>query len=116
MEKMVREIDHNFWKDKRVFVTGHTGFKGSWLISWLLQLGSEVMGYSLPISKENYLYSKIKHNLDKNIDQIFSNILKREFLNVEDLASPLHFCLVKRICIVLQNHCVSLNTKATISF
>ena len=37
---------------KRVFVTGHTGFKGSWLTSWLLQLGAEVCGFSLtqPIS------------------------------------------------------------------
>jgi hypothetical protein len=33
---------------KRVFVTGHTGFKGAWLTRWLLQLGAEVHGFSLP--------------------------------------------------------------------
>ena len=33
---------------KQVFVTGHTGFKGSWLCEWLLSLGAKVTGYSLP--------------------------------------------------------------------
>ena len=39
--------DRTFWKDRRVFVTGHTGFKGSWLCLWLHALGAEVTGYSL---------------------------------------------------------------------
>ena len=38
----------NFWQDKRVFVTGHTGFKGSWLCLWLEAYGAKVTGYSLP--------------------------------------------------------------------
>ena len=37
-----------FWRDKRVFITGHTGFKGSWLTLWLSRLGAKVYGYSLP--------------------------------------------------------------------
>lgn len=37
-----------FWQDKRVFVTGHTGFKGSWLCLWLEAHGAKVTGYSLP--------------------------------------------------------------------
>ena len=37
-----------FWKGKKVFVTGHTGFKGSWLCFWLDQMGAIVSGYSLP--------------------------------------------------------------------
>jgi CDP-glucose 4,6-dehydratase len=41
-------IDRAFWKDKRVFLTGHTGFKGSWLSLWLLDMGATVYGYSLP--------------------------------------------------------------------
>lgn len=36
-----------FWQGKRVFLTGHTGFKGSWLSLWLQSLGAEVIGYSL---------------------------------------------------------------------
>lgn len=41
-------IDRDFWNGKRVFVTGHTGFKGSWLSLWLQSLNAEVFGFSLP--------------------------------------------------------------------
>jgi CDP-glucose 4,6-dehydratase len=37
----------SFWRDKRVLVTGHTGFKGSWLSLWLQKLGANVVGYAL---------------------------------------------------------------------
>jgi CDP-glucose 4,6-dehydratase len=40
-------VDKDFWKKKRVYVTGHTGFKGSWLSLWLSNLGAEVKGYAL---------------------------------------------------------------------
>ena len=36
-----------FWRDKRIFLTGHTGFKGTWLASWLVKLGANVFGLSL---------------------------------------------------------------------
>jgi CDP-glucose 4,6-dehydratase len=36
-----------FWKGKKVFITGHTGFKGSWLTSWLALMGAQVKGCSL---------------------------------------------------------------------
>lgn len=42
------DVTHAFWNDKRVFITGHTGFKGGWLALWLQQLGAEVIGYALP--------------------------------------------------------------------
>ncbi len=38
---------NDIYKNKKVLVTGHTGFKGSWLCMWLKMLGSEVCGYSL---------------------------------------------------------------------
>ena len=41
-------INSAFWSGKHVFVTGHTGFKGSWLSLWFQQLGAEVTGYALP--------------------------------------------------------------------
>jgi len=42
------QVDPLFWKDKRVFLTGHTGFKGGWLSLWLCSMGAQVIGYSLP--------------------------------------------------------------------
>jgi CDP-glucose 4,6-dehydratase len=41
-------IDHSFWSGKSVLVTGHTGFKGGWLSTWLTELGAAVHGYALP--------------------------------------------------------------------
>jgi CDP-glucose 4,6-dehydratase len=38
-----------FWRGRRVFLTGHTGFKGSWLALWLQRLGAEVTGYSIDV-------------------------------------------------------------------
>src|SRR5881409_1914150 len=40
-------LDHSFWKGRRVFLTGHTGFKGSWLSIWLNALDANVTGYAL---------------------------------------------------------------------
>ena len=45
---MVMAPDPSFWHGRRVLVTGHTGFKGSWLVSWLRHLGATVHGLSLP--------------------------------------------------------------------
>lgn len=44
---MIANMSGNVYKGKKVFVTGNTGFKGSWLILWLLKLGASVCGYSL---------------------------------------------------------------------
>lgn len=49
-------IDATFWRGKRVFLTGHTGFKGSWASLLLQQLGADVTGYSLPAPTEPALF------------------------------------------------------------
>lgn len=57
----------DIYRNKRVLVTGHTGFKGSWLTTWLLQLGAEVIGLSLDVPSHPAMFSvlglqdKIKH-------------------------------------------------------
>jgi CDP-glucose 4,6-dehydratase len=48
------DVNTDFWRNKRVFLTGHTGFKGSWLAIWLQSLGAEVTGFALsPPTKVN---------------------------------------------------------------
>ena len=49
-------MNPTFWRGKRVLLTGHTGFKGSWLALWLHTLGAEVVGYSLPAPTEPSLF------------------------------------------------------------
>ena len=49
-------MDRGFWAGRRVFLTGHTGFKGSWLTLWLHQLGAEVTGYALEPPTSPSLY------------------------------------------------------------
>jgi CDP-glucose 4,6-dehydratase len=51
-------VDPSFWKDRRVFLTGHTGFKGGWLALWLSQLGAKVRGYALDPSTEPNFFTE----------------------------------------------------------
>lgn len=44
---LIMSLDMNFYKGKKVLVTGHTGFKGTWLCRILINAGAEVTGYSL---------------------------------------------------------------------
>ena len=49
-------LNRSFWKGRRVFLTGHTGFKGSWLTLWLDALGASVTGYALDPPTEPSLF------------------------------------------------------------
>ncbi len=68
----------DFWKNKKVFVTGHTGFKGSWLTLILHSLGAKVYGYALnPISKPNFFDGTgLKKFLVKDFRENILNIRK----------------------------------------
>jgi len=68
----------SFWKDKRVFVTGHTGFKGGWLCLWLKQLGAEVTGYALPSITEPSLFD-VAHVADR-MNSVLGDVRDREGL------------------------------------
>lgn len=63
------DIFNNFYKGKRVLVTGHTGFKGSWLSIWLHELGAEVIGISLNTltERDNYVLSGIGKKIKADI-------------------------------------------------
>src|SRR5881397_3877106 len=53
-------INSSFWKGRRVFLTGHTGFKGSWLSLWLNTLGAQVTGYALDPPTQPNLFEQAK--------------------------------------------------------
>jgi CDP-glucose 4,6-dehydratase len=65
-------IDQNFWQGKRVFLTGHTGFKGSWLSLWLHSLGAIVKGYALnpPTNPSLFIEAKVSSIVDSQIGDI----------------------------------------------
>lgn len=68
----------DFYKGKKVFVTGHTGFKGSWLCKILSMAGADVMGYSLESPTNPNLYSQL--NLDSKIKSVIGDIRDLEKL------------------------------------
>ena len=51
-------LNRSFWKGRRVFLTGHTGFKGSWLSLWLDALAADVTGYALDSPTEPNLFGQ----------------------------------------------------------
>jgi CDP-glucose 4,6-dehydratase len=55
MEDMA--MNASFWRDKRVFITGHTGFKGAWLSLWLQSMGADVTGYALSPNTDPNLFT-----------------------------------------------------------
>lgn len=70
--------DLNFYKGKRVFVTGHTGFKGSWLCRILVNAGAEVTGYSMEPPTNPSLFTIIQ--LEKEISSVTGDIRDRRAL------------------------------------
>ena len=77
-------IDKSFWQGKRVFVTGHTGFKGSWISLWLSSLGAEVKGYALNPPTSPSLFNEAK----------VSSIIESQFGDIRD-QDTLHDSMTK---------------------
>ena len=65
----------NKYKNKKILVTGHTGFKGSWLVLWLKLIGAKVIGISNQ-KKKNSLFNLI--NLNKGIKNYFFDISNKQ--------------------------------------
>ena len=70
--------DGDFWRGKRVLITGHTGFKGSWLVLWLQRLGAQVTGIGLPPNTTPNLFDLAK--IQELCDSHFCDIRKAEAL------------------------------------
>ena len=79
-------INNEFWQGRRVFITGHTGFKGSWLCLWLHELGARVTGYALDPPTEPNLFdlaqlSELTHSIIddvRNADSLRQSMLAAE--------------------------------------
>lgn len=72
MEMSARAPDRHFWGGKRVFLTGHTGFKGGWMSLWLQALGASVTGFSLrpPTNPNLFEVASVGHGMDGHIGDI----------------------------------------------
>ena len=68
----MKDFDFNFYKGKKVLVTGHTGFKGAWLCRILLGLGAEVTGYALEPPTDPELFGLL--DLEKNMNSVKGDI------------------------------------------
>ena len=80
-------MNSSFWSKKKVFITGHTGFKGSWLCLWLQQLGAEVTGYALPPPTQPSLFKVVQ--VHQGMKSIIGDIRDSEMLtNVIQQSEP----------------------------
>lgn len=76
-------MNFELYENKKVFITGHTGFKGSWLLTWLTRLGAHVKGYSLPPDSDQSLFNKIDGS--SMCQSVIGDILDRNLLEHEIL-------------------------------
>lgn len=78
-------MNPSFWQGKRVFLTGHTGFKGSWLSLWLQQLGAQVTGYALPAPSSPSLFDAA--GVAQGMDSVTGDIRDADALRAAMLAA-----------------------------
>lgn len=71
-------LNTKFWQGRRVFLTGHTGFKGSWLSLWLQSLGADVAGYALKPPSQPSLFERAR--VEKGMTSTIADIRDREAL------------------------------------
>jgi CDP-glucose 4,6-dehydratase len=76
-------MDTTFWHNKKVLVTGHTGFKGRWLSLWLQQLGAKVSGYSLAPATQPSLFEQA--NVSDSMNSIIGDI--RDLARLQEVFS-----------------------------
>ena len=78
---MSKLIHRNFWDGKKVFLTGHTGFKGGWLSLWLSLMGAKVTGYSLPPQTCPNMFEKL------NLSRFLHKSILGDVCNLQELTN-----------------------------
>jgi CDP-glucose 4,6-dehydratase len=81
---------HEFWRDRRVFLTGHTGFKGAWMSLWLQRMGAEVTGYSLAPHTEPSMFDLVGVKTRSHIGDIRDAEKLFEALSASDPQVVIH--------------------------
>ena len=76
--EVLKNLFNHIYEDKKVFITGHTGFKGSWLTYWLKQLGAKITGFSKDIPTDPSLFEVLM--LEKEIDHIIGDVRDHDTL------------------------------------
>jgi len=76
----------NFYKNKDILITGHTGFKGTWLVKILQTLGARIYGFSLPKTKQNSFYSLHDFNLIGDFEGNINN--ENDLFNLRNKINP----------------------------
>lgn len=71
--------DPEFWRGKKVLLTGHTGFKGSWMSAWLTRLGAQVTGYALEAPADPSLFDLLA--LSDSMESIYGDVRDLPHLN-----------------------------------
>ena len=81
MESVVSNTIATYFKDKKIFVTGHTGFKGAWFITWLHLLGAKIKGYSLAPENADSLFNIVAPQIE--FENVIADIRDKEKIAAE---------------------------------
>ena len=104
-------VEDSFWKGRKVFITGHTGFKGSWLALWLQEMGATVKGYSLesPTNPSLFNEAKVEEGMlseygdIRDFDKLKASIARRATISVLRLIMAL-CCMILNVRLSLANY------------
>lgn len=105
---------HTFWRGKRVLLTGHTGFKGAWLLLWLINLGAEVWCYGLEPESSPSLFTLLRHEYGSNAHDCKGDINDKHAISglIEESSPDVVFHLAAQ-SLVRQSYVDPLGTWAT---
>ena len=107
------DLDPSIWRGQRVLITGHTGFKGSWLAFILNKFGADVIGYSLQPNTSPSLYSvaNIRSDLDRELfGDITSYDVLNDFFTTSKLDYVFHFAAQPLVRQSVRNPLETINT------